>query len=101
MSVRVEVGKSNGRWNESSLYIRTRLSTSCFSSVSFSKDKIVSFIMLRLATFVTALAASVAAHGDHDHVQEPLAGPLQSLWYNQLPGDGGKQVRSAEQDCYL
>lgn len=48
--------------------------------------------MLKFATLVAALAATVSAHGDHDHEQEPLAGPLPGLWYNSLPGDGGKQV---------
>ena len=48
--------------------------------------------MLKLATLFTALAATVSAHGDHDHDQEPLAGPHKGLWYNSLPGDGGKQV---------
>jgi len=48
--------------------------------------------MLKLTTFVAALAATVTAHGDHDKDQEPLAGPHKSLWYNTLPGDGGKQV---------
>lgn len=49
--------------------------------------------MLRLATVVAALAAGVAAHGDHAHDQEPIAGPHKGLWYNTLPGDGGTQVR--------
>lgn len=52
--------------------------------------------MLRLATVVAALAAGVAAHGDHAHDQEPIAGPHKGLWYNTLPGDGGTQVRSSE-----
>ena len=35
--------------------------------------------------------ASVAlAHGSHD--QKILSGPHKSLWYNNLPGDGGTQV---------
>lgn len=38
-------------------------------------------------------AAVAAAHGDHN--QKPLSGPLQSLWYNTLPGDGGTQVRAS------
>ncbi|KAL8364221.1 hypothetical protein RB601_009789 [Gaeumannomyces tritici] len=49
--------------------------------------------MLCWAALATALAALVLAHGDH-HDQEPMSGPLQSLWYNQLPGDGGTQADS-------
>ena len=49
--------------------------------------------MLKLAVIATALAATVHGHGDHEHDQERMAGPLKSLWYNSLPGDGGKQVR--------
>jgi agmatinase len=49
---------------------------------------------MRVSSAVLSFAAAVAAHGDHDHDQEPLAGPLQKLWYNTLPGDGGTQVRS-------
>ena len=41
---------------------------------------------------VASFAATVAAHGDHGHDQEPLAGPHEGLWYNTLPGDGGTQV---------
>jgi hypothetical protein len=44
---------------------------------------------------LTALAAVVAAHGDHEHDQQPIEGPLNGLWYNSLPGDGGTQVRDA------
>ncbi|KAK8115491.1 Arginase/deacetylase [Apiospora sp. TS-2023a] len=39
------------------------------------------------------LAAVASAHGDHD--QKSLkSGPHKSLWYNNLPGDGGKQADS-------
>ncbi|KAM0354378.1 hypothetical protein ACHAPU_001422 [Fusarium lateritium] len=48
-----------------------------------------------LKSLATLAYASVAvAHGAHDHDQEPMSGPLQSLWYNTLPGDGGKQADS-------
>ncbi|KAF2400228.1 Arginase/deacetylase [Trichodelitschia bisporula] len=47
---------------------------------------------LRLA--VVSLAALAAAHADHAHDQEVLEGPLPSLWYNTLPGDGGTQADS-------
>jgi hypothetical protein len=47
---------------------------------------------MRFTPAFLGFAAAVAAHGDHDHDQEPLAGPLEGLWYNTLPGDGGKQV---------
>ncbi|KAG9185498.1 putative agmatinase 1 [Alternaria panax] len=43
---------------------------------------------------VASLAATVVAHGDHGHDQEPLAGPHEGLWYNTLPGDGGTQADS-------
>ncbi|RWR00113.1 arginase family-domain-containing protein [Paecilomyces variotii] len=39
-----------------------------------------------------ALVAVAAAHGDHR--QKTMAGPHQGLWYNTLPGDGGKQADS-------
>ncbi|KAK7991424.1 agmatinase 1 [Apiospora saccharicola] len=43
--------------------------------------------------FALGLAAVASAHGDHD--QKSLkSGPHKSLWYNNLPGDGGKQADS-------
>jgi agmatinase len=48
------------------------------------------------ASFLVALAAAVAAHGDHN--QKPIEGPIQGLWYNTLPGDGGTQVRETMMD---
>jgi agmatinase len=50
---------------------------------------------MRFTPALLSFAAAVAAHGDHDHDQEPLAGPHEGLWYNTLPGDGGTQVRSS------
>jgi agmatinase len=47
---------------------------------------------MKLSSAVLSFAATVAAHGDHGHDQEPLAGPHEGLWYNTLPGDGGTQV---------
>ncbi len=49
---------------------------------------------MRLLNFIHLLswAAVAAAHGNHDH-QAPISGPLQNVWYNALPGDGGTQVR--------
>jgi hypothetical protein len=47
---------------------------------------------MKFPSTIFGFAAAVAAHGDHGH-QEPLAGPLEGVWYNTLPGDGGKQVR--------
>jgi agmatinase len=38
-----------------------------------------------------ALASMASAHLDHGS-QTPIAGPLEGLWYNTLPGDGGTQV---------
>lgn len=49
--------------------------------------------MMKAFGAVLALAAAVAAHGDHDDHQAPIAGPHHGLWYNTLPGDGGTQVR--------
>jgi agmatinase len=50
--------------------------------------------MPRSSLLALGLAALVAAHGDHgSHEQTPI-GPLQSLWYNTLPGDGGTQADS-------
>ncbi|TDZ26327.1 putative agmatinase 1 [Colletotrichum sidae] len=40
-----------------------------------------------------SLAAAVYGHGDHDN-QQSMSGPHQSLWYNNLPGDGGTQADS-------
>jgi len=48
--------------------------------------------MTKLFFPLVALAAAASAHGDHPHEQEPISGPLKSLWYNTLPGDGGTQV---------
>ncbi|TGJ84028.1 hypothetical protein E0Z10_g4717 [Xylaria hypoxylon] len=39
------------------------------------------------------LAIGVAGH-DPENSQNTLSGPHQSLWYNTLPGDGGKQADS-------
>ncbi|KAK4926079.1 hypothetical protein LTR49_006994 [Elasticomyces elasticus] len=50
--------------------------------------------MFKFVTAVSALAASVAAHENHAHDQEPMEGPLKSIWYNTLPGDGGTQADS-------
>ncbi|KNG50180.1 agmatinase [Stemphylium lycopersici] len=47
---------------------------------------------MRFTPTLLSFAAAVAAHGDHDHDQEPLAGPHEGLWYNTLPGDGGTQA---------
>jgi len=49
---------------------------------------------MKLSSALLSFAAAVAAHGDHDHDQEPLAGPHEGLWYNTLPGDGGTQADS-------
>ncbi|EFX04272.1 agmatinase [Grosmannia clavigera kw1407] len=42
---------------------------------------------------LSCLAAVASAHGDHNQ-QKNVAGPLESLWYNTLPGDGGTQADS-------
>ncbi|KAF2262352.1 Arginase/deacetylase [Lojkania enalia] len=49
---------------------------------------------MRVSNAILGLAAVAAAHGDHDHDQEPMSGPHQGLWYNTLPGDGGTQADS-------
>lgn len=48
---------------------------------------------MKVSSALLSFAAAVAAHGNHDHDQEPLEGPHEGLWYNTLPGDGGTQVR--------
>ncbi|KAF5664448.1 agmatinase 1 [Fusarium heterosporum] len=50
--------------------------------------------MLFTSLATLGFASMAIAHGAHDHDQEPMSGPLQSLWYNTLPGDGGKQADS-------
>jgi len=54
------------------------------------------YTMPRPSVLALCLAALAAAHGDHGHDddQSPIAGPLQALWYNRLPGDGGTQADS-------
>ena len=47
---------------------------------------------MRVPGTILLLVAAVAAHGDHDHDQEPMSSPHEGLWYNTLPGDGGTQV---------
>jgi hypothetical protein len=51
--------------------------------------------MLLKSLTALSFASAAIAHGSHDHDQEPMTGPLQSLWYNTLPGDGGKQVKAS------
>ncbi|KAK7931166.1 hypothetical protein PG985_001878 [Apiospora marii] len=49
--------------------------------------------MMHPTLLALGLAAVTSAHGTHD--QKPLkAGPHKGLWYNNLPGDGGKQADS-------
>lgn len=51
--------------------------------------------MPRPSVLALCLAALAAAHGDHHgEDQTPISGPLQALWYNRLPGDGGTQADS-------
>ena len=47
--------------------------------------------MVKVLAAIVALATVLQAH-EHGHDQEPIEGPLQKLWYNVLPGDGGTQV---------
>ncbi|KAK7418015.1 hypothetical protein QQZ08_011412 [Neonectria magnoliae] len=39
-------------------------------------------------------AAISTAHAGHGHNDESILGPLEALWYNKLPGDGGTQADS-------
>ncbi|XXH05288.1 hypothetical protein Hte_011713 [Hypoxylon texense] len=48
--------------------------------------------MLSTAVLALSWASTVIAHAGHD--QKPISGPHQSLWYQTLPGDGGKQADS-------
>lgn len=60
---------------------------------TLSKSSFASqFANMKLSSTLLSFVAAAAAHGDHDHDQEPLAGPHEGLWYNTLPGDGGTQV---------
>ena len=48
--------------------------------------------MLKFLVLAVVLSAFAQAHDDGHEDQEPIAGPLNSLWYNRLPGEGGTQV---------
>lgn len=48
--------------------------------------------MMHSTILALGCVALASAHGNHD--QKPLSGPHKSLWYNNLPGDGGKQADS-------
>lgn len=54
-------------------------------------DQTHSATMKYTTTVAAALVGSAYAHGHHAD-QTPIEGPLQGLWYNTLPGDGGTQV---------
>lgn len=49
--------------------------------------------MMKLIAASAALVGSAWSHAHHE--QTPIEGPLQGLWYNTLPGDGGTQVSIA------
>lgn len=49
-----------------------------------------SIAIMRSFVALASLLAVVCAHEDHD--QAVFEGPHEGLWYNTLPGDGGKQV---------
>jgi agmatinase len=57
----------------------------------YRKHLIVSFAIMKYLAAAAALVGTTYAHGHHDD-QTPIEGPLQGLWYNSLPGDGGTQV---------
>lgn len=46
-----------------------------------------------------ALVGSAWCHAHHE--QTPIEGPLQGLWYNTLPGDGGTQVFVGTLDLWI
>jgi hypothetical protein len=48
-------------------------------------------MLVPVSLLALSLSSVAAAHSSH---QTPLTGPLQKLWYNTLPGDGGTQVRA-------
>ncbi|KAI0466727.1 arginase family-domain-containing protein [Xylaria cf. heliscus] len=48
---------------------------------------------MRTIIVAFGIAIGVAGHDTQSH-QSSLSGPHQSLWYNTLPGDGGKQADS-------
>lgn len=44
---------------------------------------------------IVAVAAVLAlSHAHEEDEQVPIEGPIESVWYNTLPGDGGKQADS-------
>ena len=47
--------------------------------------------MWKILGFFAAFVSVCYSH-DHEHEQDPIAGPLQKLWYNTIPGDGGTQA---------
>lgn len=53
----------------------------------------VGVTMVHASLLALGWAALASAHDTQKQV--PLAGPLESVWYNTLPGDGGTQVRGA------
>lgn len=59
------------------------------SSVAFHRTSSTT-IMMRYLAATAALVGTAYSHGNHE--QTPIEGPLQGLWYNTLPGDGGTQV---------
>lgn len=46
---------------------------------------------MRKVLFIASYVAIATAHEGHAD-QEVISGPHNSLWYNNLPGDGGTQV---------
>lgn len=51
---------------------------------------------MKYTAALVSFIALVIAHEDHEQVT--FQGPHEGLWYNTLPGDGGKQV-SAPGSC--
>lgn len=49
--------------------------------------------MIHPTVLALGWAAIASAHAGHE--QASLSGPHESLWFNNLPGDGGTQVRSS------
>lgn len=47
---------------------------------------------MKYTAVLASLLAVAIAHDDHEQIT--FEGPHEGLWYNTLPGDGGKQVRT-------
>lgn len=61
-------------------------------SVNFAcKIRDLDLVKMLTTSLIISFVALATAHDGHAD-QEPIAGPHKSLWYHNLPGDGGTQV---------